>query len=164
MKSRSNLMNTEAQNKSNQRGGSILLWIFFTVISFHMVLFLFSCTMLLTQAKSVESSFADGALKDHGIYLIFGTLALLRGYLLVSICYVVVLFPIIKLWLGQKEPKKIAIVWRTLLLMLVSIMAFFIRMMVSKPYFLWRNGCLNGNLKFCLMHRAHLKQSLCGHY
>ena len=135
MKSRGNLMNTEAQNKSNQRGGSILLWIFFTVISFHMVLFLVSCTMLLTQAKSVESSFADGALKDHGIYLIFGTLALLRGYLLVSICYVVVLFPIIKLWLGQKEPKKIAIVWRTFLLMLVSIMAFFIRMMVSKPYF-----------------------------
>ena len=91
--------------------------------------------MLLTQAKSVNSSFTEGAIQDHGVYLFFGTLTLLRGYLLVSICYVIVLFPIIKLWIGDKEPRKAAVIWRALLLMLLSILALFLRMMIFKPYF-----------------------------
>ena len=91
--------------------------------------------MLMTQAKSVNSSFTEGAIQDHGVYLFFGTLTLLRGYLLVSICYVIVLFPIIKLWIGDKEPRKAAVIWRALLLMLLSILALFLRMMIFKPYF-----------------------------
>ena len=119
----------------NHTGGSILLWTCLAVVFFHMVLFLISCSMLLTQAKSVNSSFTEGAIQDHGVYLFFGTLTLLRGYLLVSICYVIVLFPIIKLWIGDKEPRKAAVIWRALLLMLLGILALFLRMMIFKPYF-----------------------------
>ena len=119
----------------NHTGGSILLWTCLTVVFFHMVLFLISCSMLLNQAKSINSTFTEGAIQDHGVYLFFGTLALLRGYLLVSICYVIVLFPIIKLWIGDKEPRKFSVIWRALLLMLLSILALFLRMMIFKPYF-----------------------------
>ena len=124
------------QKKEQFRKVSILLWITLTVCVFHMVLFLISCSMLLNQAKSVNSSFADGAIKDHGIYLLFGTLALLRGYLVVSLCYVLVLFPIIKFWIGNNHLSRISIIWRTLLLMSLSLLALFIRMMVFKPYFI----------------------------
>jgi len=115
----------------NHTVGSILLWTCLTVVFFHMVLFLISCSMLLNQAKSINSTFTEGAIQDHGVYLFFGTLALLRGYLLVSICYVIVLFPIIKLWIGDTEPRKVAVIWRALLLMLLSILALFLRMMIS---------------------------------
>ena len=128
-------MANKEDTMKNHTGGSILLWTCLAVFFFHMVLFLISCSMLLTQAKSVNSSFTEGAIQDHGVYLFFGTLTLLRGYLLVSICYVIVLFPIIKLWIGDKEPRKAAVIWRALLLMLLSILALFLRMMIFKPYF-----------------------------
>ena len=128
-------MANKEDTMKNHTGGSILLWTCLAVVFFHMVLFLISCSMLLTQAKSVNSSFTEGAIQDHGVYLFFGTLTLLRGYLLVSICYVIVLFPIIKLWIGDKEPRKAAVIWRALLLMLLSILALFLRMMIFKPYF-----------------------------
>ena len=114
-------MANKEDTMKNHTGGSILLWTCLAVVFFHMVLFLISCSMLLTQAKSVNSSFTEGAIQDHGVYLFFGTLTLLRGYLLVSICYVIVLFPIIKLWIGDKEPRKAAVIWRALLLMLLSL-------------------------------------------
>ncbi len=124
------------QTQGKPKKASILLWIAITVCVFHMVLFLISCSMLISQAQTVNSSFADGAVKDHGIYILFGTLALLRGYLVVSLCYILVLFPIIKFWIGNNQLSKISIVWKTLLLMFLSLLALFIRMMIFKPYFI----------------------------
>ena len=118
-----------------KKGTMIFLWVAISVLFFHFVLYIVSCSLLLTQAAEVNSSFAEGAVKDHGLYMIMSSVSLLRGYLIISACYVIVLFPIVKLWIGKKQFTRKTVILRTLFLMLISLSALIFRMMVFKPYF-----------------------------
>ncbi len=118
-----------------KKGTAIFLWVTLSVIFFHSVLYIVSCSLLLTQAAEIDSSFAEGAVKDHGLYMVMSSLSLLRGYLIISACYVVVLFPIVKLWIGKGQFTRKSVILRTFFLMLISLSALIFRMMVFKPYF-----------------------------
>ena len=118
-----------------KKGTAIFLWVALSVIFFHSVLYIVSCSLLLTQAAEIDSSFAEGAVKDHGLYMVMSSLSLLRGYLIISACYVVVLFPIVKLWIGKGQFTRKSVILRTFFLMLISLSALIFRMMVFKPYF-----------------------------
>jgi arylsulfatase A-like enzyme len=118
-----------------KKGTSIFLWVTLSVIFFHSVLYIVSCSLLLTQAVEVDSSFAEGAVKDHGLYMVMSSLSLLRGYLIISACYVIILFPIVKLWIGKGQFTRKSVILRTFFLMLISLSALIFRMMVFKPYF-----------------------------
>jgi len=118
-----------------KKGTEIFLWVSLSVIFFHFVLYIVSCYLLLNQATGVKSSFAEGAIKDHGLYMVMSSVSLLRGYLIISACYVIVLFPIVKLWIGKKQFTRKSIILRTLFLMLISLLALIFRMMIFKPYF-----------------------------
>ena len=118
-----------------KKGTAIFLWVALSVIFFHSVLYIVSCSLLLTQAAEIDSSFAEGAVKDHGLYMVMSSLSLLRGYLIISACYVVVLFPIVKLWIGKRQFTRKSVILRTFFLMLISLSALIFRMMVFKPYF-----------------------------
>ncbi|MEC9037480.1 MAG: sulfatase [Verrucomicrobiota bacterium] len=118
-----------------KKGTAIFLWVALSVIFFHSVLYIVSCSLLLTQAAEIDSSFAEGAVKDHGLYMVMSSLSLLRGYLIISACYVVVLFPIVKLWIGKGQFTRKSVILRTFFLMLISLSALIFRMMAFKPYF-----------------------------
>ncbi len=118
-----------------KKGTAIFLWVALSVIFFHSVLYIVSCSLLLTQAAEIDSSFAEVAVKDHGLYMVMSSLSLLRGYLIISACYVVVLFPIVKLWIGKGQFTRKSVILRTFFLMLISLSALIFRMMVFKPYF-----------------------------
>ena len=72
-----------------KKGTEIFLWVSLSVIFFHFVLYIVSCYLLLNQATGVKSSFAEGAIKDHGLYMVMGSVSLLRGYLIISACFAV---------------------------------------------------------------------------
>jgi arylsulfatase A-like enzyme len=125
-----------AQSSTEAKKGTIIfLWVALSIIFFHFVLYIVSCSLLLTQAAEVNSSFAEGAVRDHGLYMVMNSVSLLRGYLIISACYVIVLFPIVKIWIGKKQFTRKSIILRTLFLMLISLSALIFRMMVFKPYF-----------------------------
>ena len=129
------LQNIAQTSTEAKKGTAIFLWVALSVIFFHSVLYIVSCSLLLTQAAEIDSSFAEGAVKDHGLYMVMSSLSLLRGYLIISACYVVVLFPIVKLWIGKGQFTRKSVILRTFFLMLISLSALIFRMMVFKPYF-----------------------------
>ncbi len=83
---------------------SILLWVCLTVILFHGVMWFLSIGVLLSQVGAVESEFAEGAMRDHGGYVVLTNLKLLLGYGIVSGLFVFLLYPLVTLWLRGREP------------------------------------------------------------
>ncbi len=124
-----------ADAASVPRGVGVFRWVAISVAAFHLLLFLISCTLLVTQAGTVDSTFAQQAIKDHGGYIVLSSLALLRGYAIISLAYVLVLYPIVCWWLRRRRPTRRAVVWRTLLLSALCLALLFLRLMVQRPYF-----------------------------
>ena len=113
----------------------IFKWVALGVAAFHLVLFAVSCTLLLTQAGTVDSEFAQQAIKDHRGYIVLSSLALLRGYAIISLAYLLALYPVVRWWMGKRAVTRWAVVWRTMLLATLCLALLFLRLMVLRPYF-----------------------------
>ncbi len=116
-------------------GGRLLAGASLGVVAFHLLLFFASCTVLITQARAVESEFAENALADHGGYILLSSLGLLRGYALVSVGYVLFLFPLLHRWASRRAFGFWGAAWRAGLLNALCLGLLFLRLMALKPYF-----------------------------
>ena len=123
----------EAAGKGKPAG--ILRWVTLTVVAFHVSLWLVSIGVLVSQVGAVESEFAEHAMREHGGYVVMNTLAILVGYLIISALFVFLLYPMVSFWLRKKDqPTRRAIIWRTMVCLLVVTGGFFARMMALRPY------------------------------
>jgi hypothetical protein len=117
------------------KGVGVFKWVALSVAAFHLILFAISCTLLLTQAGTVDSEFAQQAIKDSRGYIVLSSLSLLRGYAIISLAYVLALYPVVRMWLRKRTVTRSAVVWRTMLLATLCLALLFLRLMVLRPYF-----------------------------
>ncbi len=115
----------------------IWLWVALTVLAFYTVLYAGSLTMLGVNASSAGNKFNTLALVHHQRFLLWTNLAVLKGYAVVALGYFFVLYPTVRLWMGEKRPpKRWGIVWRTALLTWLLMGFFVLRLIQTRPYFL----------------------------
>ena len=116
------------------RPASVLGWVCLTVVVFHVAIWLFSILVLVSQVGSVESEFTEGAMRNHGGYVVLTNLEILCGYAIISAMFVFLLYPLVSLWLRKKTPTRWGIIWRSLVGLALVTGAFFVRMMAYRPY------------------------------
>lgn len=126
----------ETQADAAEKTFSVLGWITLTVVFFHVALWLLSIIVLVTQVGAVESELAEGAMRDHGGYVVMTNLKILLGYGIISAMFVFLLYPVVSLWMRNKVATRKAVVWRTMVGLAVVFGAFFVRMMALRPYFI----------------------------
>ena len=123
-----------AHSEAANRPAGVLRWVAVTVVLFHVAIWLVSIGVLLSQVGAVESEFAEEAMTVHGAYVVMVNLSLLVGYALISALFIFLLYPIVSYWVRKKTPARWAIIWRTLIGLLLLSGGFFARMMALRPY------------------------------
>lgn len=121
----------------SHRPPGVLRWVVITLTVVHLLLFLFSVTALIVVAGSSDSKFASIAMEEHRAYLLWTNLDLLRGYAIVILGYVLLVYPVVRFWLrNQTFPTRWGIVWRTLAVSAALLGYFWLRLNHTRPYFL----------------------------
>ena len=118
---------------------SILRWVILSVVGCFLGQFLMSVGLMLTVAVELgQSKFVDLAREKYMGFLAWKSLALLvKGYGLLSVVYILVCYPLVFLWV-KKRVKRVtrwAVIWRTVLLVMASVMLMIMRLFWKQPYF-----------------------------
>ncbi len=103
--------------------GTLLLWYALAISSF------------AGNTYSFNNRFTEVAIRDHWWYLIWSNIVVLKGYLLVAIGYVLLLYPMVLLWHRWRPFGPWGCIWRTALLAFIAYGFFIFRLMQEKPYF-----------------------------
>lgn len=113
-------------------------WVVLTVVIVHLLLFLASATILMVFMNRSGSKFASLVMAEHRTYLIWTNLGLLRGYAFVAAGYALLVFPVVRWWLGgcNVVDSRWAVVWRTLAVSAALMAWFSIKLSYFRPYFL----------------------------
>jgi len=82
-----------------------------------------------------NNRFSEIALEHHWWYLVWSNLVVLKGYLLVAVGYVALIYPLVRLWGKARSFGRWGIVWRTLLFAGLLYGFFIFKLMLEKPYF-----------------------------
>src|SRR6478752_869983 len=82
-----------------------------------------------------NNRFTEIAMVDHWFYLLWSNIEVLKGYLLVALIYVLVIYPLVLVWLRFQKFARWGVVWRTLLFSAILYGFFIFRLMMAKPYF-----------------------------
>jgi hypothetical protein len=82
-----------------------------------------------------NNRFSEVALEHHWWYLVWSNLVVLKGYLLVAAGYVVLIYPLVRLWGKVRSFARWGVVWRTLLFAGLLYGFFIFKLMLEKPYF-----------------------------
>ena len=143
-------MDTEAKEPdlgkttTGRRGGArrepgILRWVILSVAGCFLAQFLTSLLLMLTGAVELgQSKFVTLARENYMGFLAWKSLMLLvKGYGLLCVVYVVICFPLISLWV-KKRAKRItrwSVIWRTVALVMASVMLMILRLFWKQPYF-----------------------------
>ena len=118
-------------------GISVGRWVIFTVVALHLAFFAVAVAALLIVASHSESKFAGLALKDFRSYLLWTNVDLLRGYAVISLGYILLAYPVVRFWFGEKAPLgRWPVIWRTLAVCAALMGYFWLRLVHSRPYFL----------------------------
>lgn len=82
-----------------------------------------------------NNRFSEIALQHHWWYLVWSNLVVLKGYFLVAVGYVALIYPLVRLWGKLSHFRRWGVVWRTLLFAGLLYGFFIFRLMLEKPYF-----------------------------
>ncbi len=118
------------------RPPGLLRWVALTIIILHLLFFVGSVVLLTVVASQSDSKFASVAMEQHRAYLFWTNLDLLRGYAVIILGYVLLVYPAVRFWLGGVAPSRWAIIWRTLAVCALLMGYFWLRLNHSRPYFL----------------------------
>jgi arylsulfatase A-like enzyme len=125
---------------TKRRPINIFKFVALTVVSIFLLIFVSSFLALVTNAAGLgESDFVELAKNEYKGYMAWNNLVLLlKGYGLICLAYTLVLYPIVVLWLSRKrrrEPTRWSVVWRTGVIVILSICAVYLRLFRYQPYF-----------------------------
>ena len=130
---------TSGNGEGARREPGILRWVIISVGGTFLGLFLLVNGLVLTGTVELgHSKFVDLAREKYIGFLVWkGLMLLLKGYGLLSVVYVIVCFPLVFLWV-RKRAKRItrwAVIWRTVSLVLLSLLLMILRLFWKQPYF-----------------------------
>lgn len=103
--------------------GTLLLW------------YLTAITSFAGNTYGFNNRFTEVAIRDHLWYLLWSNVIVLKGYALVAIGYVLLLYPPMRLWYRWRPFTRWGCIWRTALLAVVAYGFFILRLLQEKPYF-----------------------------
>lgn len=112
-----------------------------------------------------NNRFTEIAIRHHWWYLLWSNIVVMKGYLLVALGYVAVIFPLIELWRRWRPFGRLGVIWRTAVLAGLGYGYFIFRLIMHKPYFgdygymetwyttlgVWFGPQIQGMLHFFLM-------------
>ncbi|WP_075089601.1 hypothetical protein [Verrucomicrobium spinosum] len=115
---------------------------------------------------SFNNRFTEVAMVDHWFYLLWSNVEVLKGYLLVALVYVLVIYPLVLVWQRFQTFGRWGVVWRSLLFSGVLYGFFIFRLMLNKPYFgdfsyfdqgyrkfgEWFGGAIQGGAQFFVLY------------
>lgn len=115
---------------------------------------------------SFNNRFTEVAMVDHWFYLLWSNVEVLKGYLLVALVYVLVIYPLVLVWRQFQTFARWGVVWRSLLFSGVLYGFFIFRLMLNKPYFgdfsyfdqgyrkfgEWFGGAIQGGAQFFVLY------------
>lgn len=103
--------------------GTLVAWYLSAVLSF------------AGNTYGFNNRFTEVAIKTHWWYLLWSNVVVLKGYLLVAIGYVALIYPLVLLWSRVQPFGQWGVVWRAALFAGVLYGFFIVRLMLEKPYF-----------------------------
>jgi len=113
----------------------ILKIVVLTVLGTLAALYLGALISFAGNSYGFNNRFSEIALQHHWWYLVWSNLVVLKGYLLVALGYVVVIYPLVRLWSRGRNLACWGVVWRTLVLAGLMFGFFVFKLMLEKPYF-----------------------------
>jgi arylsulfatase A-like enzyme len=123
--------------KNSKTRPRVFFWVAVTLLTVHALLFLGSLVALGHGATQAASRFHDVALEHHRAFLFWTNVDLLRGYAVVCLGYILLIYPVIRLWTsGIDVMTRKAILWRTLVLWIILMGWFWLRLIEVRPYFI----------------------------
>ena len=103
--------------------GTLVAWYLSAVLSF------------AGNTYGFNNRFTEVAIRHHWWYLIWSNVVVLKGYLLVAVGYVALIYPLVLLWSRMRPFGRWGVVWRAALFAAVLYGFFIVRLMLEKPYF-----------------------------
>jgi arylsulfatase A-like enzyme len=103
--------------------GTLLAWYLSALLSF------------AGNSYGFNNRFSEVALQHHWWFLVWSNLVVLKGYFLVAAGYVMLIYPLVRLWGKVRIFARWGVVWRTLLFACLLYGFFIFKLMLEKPYF-----------------------------
>ena len=103
--------------------GTLVAWYLSAVLSF------------AGNTYGFNNRFTEVAIKTHWWYLLWSNVVVLKGYVLVAVGYVALIYPLVLLWSRVQSFGRWGVVWRSALFAGVLFGFFIMRLMLEKPYF-----------------------------
>ncbi|WP_397382496.1 sulfatase-like hydrolase/transferase [Prosthecobacter sp.] len=103
--------------------GTLLAWYLSAILSF------------AGNSYGFNNRFSEVAIQHHWWFLVWSNLVVLKGYLLVAAGYVLLIYPLVRLWGKVRAFARWGVVWRTLLFACLLYGFFIFKLMLEKPYF-----------------------------
>jgi arylsulfatase A-like enzyme len=82
-----------------------------------------------------NNRFTEVAIRHHWWYLLWNNIIVMKGYLLVALGYVALIYPLIQLWREWRPFNAFGVIWRTAILSGLGYGYFIFRLIMHKPYF-----------------------------
>ncbi|HRH97333.1 MAG TPA: hypothetical protein PLB55_15445, partial [Prosthecobacter sp.] len=118
-----------------QQRRQILKTVALTVFGTLVVWYLGAILSFAFSSYGFNNRFSEVALQHHWWFLVWSNLVVLKGYLLVAAGYVVVIYPLVRMWGRVRSFERWGVVWRTLLFAGLLYGFFIVKLMLAKPYF-----------------------------
>ncbi len=112
-----------------------LKWIALTVLGTLVLWYVIAIVSFAGNTYGFNNRFTEVAVTKHWFFLLWSNIVVLKGYLLVGIGYVILIYPIVRLWARWRHFGVRGVVWRAALLSLLGYGLFIFRLMLEKPYF-----------------------------
>lgn len=106
-----------------------------TVLGTLVAWYLGAIVSLIGSDQGFNNRFSEVALRHHWWYLVWSNLVVLKGYLLVAVGFIVVIYPLVRLWGGLQPCGRVGWTFRTLFIAALMYGYFIFKLMLAKPYF-----------------------------
>lgn len=126
---------TTQRTSSTLSARTILKVVILTVLGTLVLWYVSAVSSFAGNTYSFNNRFTEVAIRDHWWYLLWSNVVVLKGYLLVAIGYVLLIYPIILLWHRWRPFGRWGCVWRTSSIALGAYGFFILRLLREKPYF-----------------------------
>lgn len=114
---------------------TILKMVILTVLGTLVLWYVSAVSSFAGNTYSFNNRFTEVAIRDHWWYLLWSNVVVLKGYGLVAIGYVFLIYPIVLIWHRWRPFGKWGCVWRTSVMALGAYGFFIFRLLREKPYF-----------------------------
>lgn len=112
-----------------------------------------------------NNRFTEVAIRHHWWYLLWSNILVMKGYVLVALGYIALIYPLIVMWRNWRPFGRFGVVWRTAVFSGLGYGYFIFRLIMHKPYFgdygymetwyttlgVWFGPALQGFLHFLVM-------------